>query len=129
MIPGLGNSHGEEIGYSLQYSSLENPHGQRNLVGYSPSGHKESGMTERLSTHTPTPVFLPGEFHGQRNLVGYSPLGYKESEHDWETNTYFTHNIIELVTNDFTLMCCPPGHLFFCFSGDSEVYREWSDLK
>ena len=87
VIPGLGNSPGEGIGYSLQYSSLENPHGQRNLVGYSPSGHKESGMTERLSTHTPTPVFLPGEFHGQRNLVGYSPLGYKESEHDWETNT------------------------------------------
>ena len=25
-------------------------HGQRNLVGYSPWGIKESGMTERLST-------------------------------------------------------------------------------
>ena len=24
-------------------------------------------------SHTPTPVFLPGEFHGQRSLVGYSP--------------------------------------------------------
>ena len=27
-------------------------HGQRNLAGYSPWGHKESDMTERLSTHT-----------------------------------------------------------------------------
>ena len=27
-------------------------HGQRSLVGYSPWGHKESDMTERLSTHT-----------------------------------------------------------------------------
>ena len=26
-------------------------HGQRNLVGYSPWGHKESDMTERLITH------------------------------------------------------------------------------
>ena len=25
---------------------LENPHGQRSLVGFSPRGHKESDMTE-----------------------------------------------------------------------------------
>ena len=31
----------------------EEPGGlQRRLVGYSPGGHKESDMTERLSTHT-----------------------------------------------------------------------------
>ena len=29
-------------------------HGQRRLVGYSPWGHKESDMTEWLSTHTHT---------------------------------------------------------------------------
>ena len=34
----------------LQYSYLENPHGQRSLVGSSPWGHKESDTTERLST-------------------------------------------------------------------------------
>ena len=33
----------------LQYSCLENPHGQRSLVGYSPWGRKESDMTEPLS--------------------------------------------------------------------------------
>ena len=27
-------------------------HGQRNLEGHSPWGHKESDMTEQLSTHT-----------------------------------------------------------------------------
>ena len=37
-------------GNPLQYSCLENPHGQRSPVGYSPWGHKESDMTERLST-------------------------------------------------------------------------------
>ena len=32
--------HGGGHGNPLQYSCLENPHGQRNLVGYSPLGHK-----------------------------------------------------------------------------------------
>ena len=33
-ISGLGRSSGGGHGYSLQYSCLENPHGQRSLVGY-----------------------------------------------------------------------------------------------
>ena len=49
-IPGSERSPGEGSGISLQYSCLENPHGQRNLAGYSPWGCKESDMTERLST-------------------------------------------------------------------------------
>ena len=49
-IPGLGRVPGEGKGYSLQYSGLENPHGQRCLTGYSPWGFKESDTTERLST-------------------------------------------------------------------------------
>ena len=40
---------GEGHGRPLQYSGLENPHGQRSLVGYSPRGRKESDMTEWLS--------------------------------------------------------------------------------
>ena len=34
----------------LQYSFLENSHGQRSQAGYSPWGHKESDTTKRLST-------------------------------------------------------------------------------
>ena len=34
----------------LQYSCLENPHGQRSLKVYSPWDRKESDRTERLST-------------------------------------------------------------------------------
>ena len=49
-VPGLGRSPGEGHGNPVQYSCLENPHGQRNLVGYSPWGHKESDTTEQLST-------------------------------------------------------------------------------
>ena len=49
LIPWLGVSHGGGHGNPLQYSCLENPHGQRSLVGYSPRGCKESDTTERLS--------------------------------------------------------------------------------
>ena len=48
LIPGLGRSPGGEHGNPLQYSCLENPHGQRSLVGCSPRGHKESDTTEQL---------------------------------------------------------------------------------
>ena len=49
LIPGLGVSRGGGHGNPLQYSCLENPHGQRSLVGYSPRGCKESDTTEQLS--------------------------------------------------------------------------------
>ena len=46
-IPGLGRFPGGGHGNPLQYSCLENRHGQRSLVGYSPWGCKESDTTER----------------------------------------------------------------------------------
>ena len=46
LIPGLGRSLGGGHGNPLQYSCLENPHGQRNLVDYSPWPHKELDTTE-----------------------------------------------------------------------------------
>ena len=49
LILGVGRSPGGGHGNPLQYSCLENPHGQGSLAGYSPRGHKESDVTERLS--------------------------------------------------------------------------------
>ena len=49
LIPGLGRFPGGGHGDPLQYSCMDNPNGQRSLVGYSSWGHKESDMTERLS--------------------------------------------------------------------------------
>ena len=40
-IPGSGRLPGGGHGNPLQCSCLENPHGQRSLVGYSPWGPKE----------------------------------------------------------------------------------------
>ena len=39
-IPELGKSLGGGHGYPIQYSCLENPHGQRSLAGYSPAAAK-----------------------------------------------------------------------------------------
>ena len=48
--PWIGKIPGGEHGNPLQYSCLENPHGQRSLVGYSPWGCKESDTTKGLRT-------------------------------------------------------------------------------
>ena len=48
---GREDSPGEGNGNPLQYSCLENPHGQRSLVGYSPRGCKELDRTEQLHFH------------------------------------------------------------------------------
>ena len=39
-ILGLGRSSGGGLGNPLQHSCVENPHGQRSLVGYSPWGYR-----------------------------------------------------------------------------------------
>ena len=51
LIPVSGKSLRVGNDNPRQYSCLENPHGQRNLEGYSSWNHKESDMTEH-STHT-----------------------------------------------------------------------------
>ena len=49
-IPGSGRLFGGGFGNSFQYSRLENPRGQRSLVGDSPEGRTESNTTEQQST-------------------------------------------------------------------------------
>ena len=46
MNPWVGRCPEVGHGNPLQYSCLENPHGQRSLLGPNPWGHKESDMTE-----------------------------------------------------------------------------------
>ena len=51
-VQSLGREDPMEEGMAtpLQYSCLENPHGQKSLVSYSLWGRKESYMTEQLTT-------------------------------------------------------------------------------
>ena len=48
-IPGLGRSPEGGNGNPLQYSCLENPHGQRSLAGFSPRGPKSWTWLKQLS--------------------------------------------------------------------------------
>ena len=48
LTPGLGSSPGGGHGNPVQYSCLENPHGQRSLVGCSPWSQKSRTQTEQL---------------------------------------------------------------------------------
>ena len=57
LIPGLGRSPGGGHSNPVQYSCLENPHGQKNLVGYSLWDTKESDTTE-ATQHTYTTIYL-----------------------------------------------------------------------
>ena len=50
LIPSLVSLHGGGHSNPLQYSCMENPHGQRSLAVYSPWGCKELDMTEWFYT-------------------------------------------------------------------------------
>ena len=58
-MPGLGSSPGGGHGNPVQYSCLENRHGQRSLVGYSPWGGKVLRLSfSRLLTCKMGPTHL-----------------------------------------------------------------------
>ena len=57
-IPGLGRPPGGGHGNPLQHSCLENPHGQKSLVGCSPWGRKELDLTE-ATWHTQSAYVNP----------------------------------------------------------------------
>ena len=79
-IPGWRRSHGEGIGYPLQYSwaSLVAQMVRIRLQCRRPGFHPWVGKIPWRQERLPIPVFWPGEFHQLRNLAGYSSRGCKE---------------------------------------------------
>ena len=62
--PGSGRSPGGGHGNPFRYSCLENPHGQRSLVGYSPCGRKESDWSDLACRHRGrSPLRPPARSH------------------------------------------------------------------
>ena len=94
-VSGLGwTLGGGGHGNPLQYSCLENPHGHRGLVGYSPWDHKETDMTEWLST-AQWLTGSPGEGKSTHSsiLTWTVPWtvwsgGLQRVRHDWVTFTF-----------------------------------------
>ena len=78
LIPGLGESPREGIGYPLQYSLV--PRWLRwlriCLQGRRPEFDPWVGKIPWRRAWQPVPVCLPGEPHGLRSLAGYSPQGH-----------------------------------------------------
>ena len=74
LISGSGRFLGGGHGNPLQYSCLENSHGQRSLVGHSPWGHTEPAMTQQLTQSlSPAlrvwcPPWLPSAFYSRGPL-------------------------------------------------------------
>ena len=65
--PESGRFPGEGIGYPIQYSCLENPHGQRSLAVYHPWRRKESDTIEQLS-----PVLHSRSYHKYPRVWSFS---------------------------------------------------------
>ena len=113
-IPGLGRSPGGGHSNSLQYSRLENPHGQRSLAGYSPWGHKDSDTIEWLSTaqcHAFLIFWVPWSlallssqrrrYFLQSLLIGFTkvtPLPVRVMARDYEALRFFFHWVFRLHT-------------------------------
>ena len=81
LIPGLGTSAGEGIGYWLQYSwaslvaqTIKNPPAMWETWVWS-LGWEDPWRREQATQSS----ILPWRIHGQRNLVGYSPWGHNKS--------------------------------------------------
>ena len=62
-IPELGRSPGEGNDNPLQYSCLENSHGQRSLAGYCPQGLKDLDRTEATQYAHFSYMFLQSVIH------------------------------------------------------------------
>ena len=67
----------------LQYSCLENPHGQMSLAGYSPWGCKGLGMTEQLS---PSTGYIAVNW-SHRHDIKFSSTCWIQTESKTSTNT------------------------------------------
>ena len=75
-IPGSGRSPGGGHSNLLQFSCLENPHGQRSLVSYSPGIAKSQTQLTWPSTHTSSGKCCVAVLHkaSEQVKVGQSSL-------------------------------------------------------
>ena len=71
LIPGLGRSPREGIGYPLQYWASLVAQTVENSLAMQKTWVQSLGWEDTLEEGmATTPVSLPGELHGQRSLVG-----------------------------------------------------------
>ena len=74
-VLGLGRSRGAGHGNPLEWSCLENPHGQRSRAGYGPWGPTESDTTEVVEHARLLTVSFPGRSAGKESTCNDGDLG------------------------------------------------------
>ena len=119
LIPGLGRSPGEWHGHPLQYLCLENPHGQRSLLDYSPWGRKESDETE----HNIVNIHTEKLYHTEETIPSFL---------NWSTVDLQNGVIFRCAAKWFSYMCvcvCVCVYLFhILFHHRLLQYIEYSSL-
>ena len=96
LIPGLGRSSEERMGYPLQYSwaSLVAQLVKESAFSVGRSGFNSwVGKLPWRRIWQSTPALLPGKSHGQRSLIGYSPWGRKESDTTEQLHFHFLSQV------------------------------------
>ena len=87
LVPGLGRSSGEEIGYPFHYSwaSLVAQTAKNLLQCGRPGFDSWVGKIPWRRARQPTPVFFPGESHRQGEPGGLQSMGSQRVRYDWVT--------------------------------------------
>ena len=115
-----------EYGNALRYSCLEDHHGQRSLVGYSPQGHRESDITERLST---THRFEMASYSWSCNNELSQGRGFSE---DWNPRLGSIGSVLAFralwCLNDASLRMIHLLIFFFFFFYSPKVILRWHPL-
>ena len=98
------------------YSCLDNPHGQRSLVGYSPRGLKESDTVEQLSTAQHTAFILKKEGKKpNRSGSSKSKLPHRDMHSSGDLLHFF--RLLPGLTGHLSLCSCVP-----CFYPSQHVH-------
>ena len=85
-IPGLERSPEGRHGNLLQYSCLENPHGQRSLAGYSPFSHKaEYNWSDLACMHAWIYNVYASNHRQLLKLIYYTQVWIKERRNSSES--------------------------------------------
>ena len=107
MIPGWRRAPWRRKWQSIPLFLPQKFHGQRSLVGYSPQGHKECGMTEYMHIHTH--IHTPGRWKAQ----GLEVQGHYSSHNSTKASTGLDTSLGVVVVPSLKLcptFCDPTDH-------------------
>ena len=142
-IPMSGRIPGEGTGNPLQHSCLENHHGQRSLVGYSPWGHREWDTAEQLSAHACVNRETGGERAPQKqqkhlsliwphrkmsdappeSLSAQGSVPFRGDNWDLQPYLHRPHSLTQLISSFYSLFLNIISSKYWLFNQLSQTHR------